>query len=549
VGRSLRLPLARLEQRASEVLGGATTMAPLPINGPREVRVVSRAVNVFVSNLATVEQQAAALADADLDNPVHAQPASGALGEALHRTFARLTDAMQAQAELGQQLSHDARHDALTGLPNRVAAHEAVGAALHRAERTGSQVALLFVDLDGFKQVNDLHGHGVGDEVLRRTVRRMAAVGRGGDLLARLGGDEFVVVAEPIGDIAEAVIIAERLIAAVSEPLDVDDARVGIGASVGIALGSRVADATTLVTDADLAVYQAKAAGRGRVEVYDRVLREELESRTALEADLRAAIAGHGLSLHYQPIVRSVGRDVGGVEALLRWDRPGHGRVPPAEFIPVAETSALIVDIGRWVLHEAASQWVSWQDDPDLAGLHVSVNVSARHLLSKGFVADVRQALATTGMDPTALIIELTETALLTDLPQASASLGELRAMGIGVALDDFGTGHTSFAYLRHLPIDAIKIDRSYIAGLDDPTDEALTGLMSAMARVLEVDVVAEGVEHAAQLDALTGLGCGLAQGFHICHPLPPEEVEDWIRARGGRSRIEPAIEDAFIAD
>jgi EAL domain-containing protein (putative c-di-GMP-specific phosphodiesterase class I) len=214
----------------------------------------------------------------------------------------------------------------------------------------------------------------------------------------------------------------------------------------------------------------------------------------------------------------------------------------------VAESSALIVELGRWVLLEAGSQWVRWQQDPRLAGLSVSVNVSARHLLSRGFVTDVRSALDETGMDPAALIIEITETALLTDLPQASASLGELRALGIGVALDDFGTGHTSFAYLRHLPIDAIKIDRSYIAGLDDPTDGALTGLMSAMARVLEVDVVAEGVEHAAQLDALPGLGCGLAQGFHICHPLPAAEVEAWILGWDQRHAALPA-DDAFIAD
>lgn len=531
--RSIRRPLAQLEDRAREALEGTMAVAPLRQSGPREIRTVIDATNQLIENLAVVERQAAALAAGDLDDEALGRQVSGPLGHALHETFSRLADSLQAQATLQRRLSHDATHDALTGIPNRAAAMDAVPAALHRAQRSGGQVALLFIDLDGFKQVNDLYGHSVGDEVLRRTVQRMQQVGRGGDLLARLGGDEFLLVAEPIGDIAEAVAIAERLIAVAAEPIDTDGYTVAIGASVGVSLGSRPEDLESLVANADLAVYQAKAAGKGRVEVYDQALRRELKERTAIESDLRSAIAGDELELHYQPVLDTTRGRVVSVEALLRWDRPGHGPMSPALFIPIVESSNLIIDLDRWVLGRAFRQWREWQADPVLGGLSVAVNVSARHLLANSFAATVRGLLADTAMDPTKVIIELTETALLADLAGASTALNELRQLGVQVAVDDFGTGHTSFAYLRNLPVDTVKIDRSYISNLDDPTstDARLAHAMTTMATMLGLRVVAEGIETATQLAALGPLGCHLAQGYLISRPLPAPAFASWIHA------------------
>jgi diguanylate cyclase (GGDEF)-like protein len=533
IGRSLRVPLRDLEHHALAVADGTAALTVLDERGPRETRVVIRTVNDLVAHLGAVEQQVDALARADLDDPVLKRPASGSLGRSVQAAVERLGAVMGEQAVLRERLVHDASHDPLTGLLNRGAALDAVRSALGRAERAGTTAAVLFVDLDGFKQVNDLHGHALGDEVLRQVVDRVRAVSRAGDTVARLGGDEFLIVAEPVEGISEAVHIGERVVDVLRRPFELGEVQVVIGASVGVALGSRAADVETVVADADLAVYEAKAAGKGVVEVYHPDLRRELTERTAVEADLRTSLLDGTLELHYQPVVDAAGGRVRAVEALLRWDRPGVGVVAPSDFIPVAETSALIVELGRWVLERAIAQVAEWRRDPAFGDLRVAVNVSARHLLTRTFVDDVRDALELAALHPSALIIELTETALLADLPTAGVHLAQLRQLGVGVALDDFGTGHTSFAHLRHLPIDTIKIDRSYIAALDDPAEEALTRLMADVAGVLGVDVVAEGVEHPDQLDAISHFGCGQAQGFHICPPLPAAGTRAWLVARG----------------
>ncbi|MEZ5264052.1 MAG: EAL domain-containing protein [Acidimicrobiales bacterium] len=533
VGRRLRRPLQRLEAAAMTMLSGATAHDPLSDEGPRELRVVARAMNEFAVNLGHLEKQADALARADLDDLTLAAPVTGSLGRSLRLTFARLADAIGEQTAMQERLAHDATHDPLTGLLNRAAALDAVAGALARAERSGDRAAVLFIDLDGFKQVNDLYGHAVGDEVLRCAVERLRAVSRVGDTVARLGGDEFLIVAEQVSDVREAVVLGERVVAALSQPMIVGEVIVVIGASVGIATGNQHTEVDLVVADADLAVYQAKAAGKGQVELYHPGLRNELTRRSALESDLRAALHDGSLELHYQPVADADGRAVRSVEALLRWNRNGHGRVPPAEFIPVAEASALINDLGRWVLGRAAQQLAVWSSDPAMAELRVAVNVSARHLLARTFVHDVRNALDAAGVPAARLIIEVTETALLADLELAGRHLRELQALGVGVALDDFGTGHTSFTQLRHLPIDTIKIDRSYIATLSNPADNALTRIMADIAHVLGVGVVAEGVERSDQLEALPGLGCGQAQGYLICPPVPPDELTTWIHGRG----------------
>ena len=532
VVRALRRPLQRLEDQALHLLSGATLAEPLALDGPRELRTVTRAVNEFADNLAQIERQAEALARAALDDPSLDEPVTGTIGASLRAAFGRLGDAMGEQAAMRQRLAHDATHDPLTGLLNRAAALETASAALARASRSGTRAAVLFIDLDGFKQVNDLYGHGVGDAVLRLCVDRLRSASRAGDTVARLGGDEFLIVAEQLDDLSEAVALGERVVAAVGRPMVVDEVVISIGASVGVATGNRAEDVELIVADADLAVYQAKAAGKGQVEVYHPGMRNELSRRSALESDLRNALHDGSLELYFQPVTDADGRVVRSVEALLRWTRPGYGRVSPADFIPVAEASALINEIGRWVLRRAAVQLAEWRSDPALRQLRVAVNMSARHLLSRTFVHDVRLALEEADVPADRLIVEVTETALLTDLALAADHLRQLRAMGVGVALDDFGTGHTSFTQLKHLPIDSIKIDRSYIATLSDPAEEALTRIMTDIARVLGVEVVAEGVERDYQLDAIAEIGCGLAQGFLICPPLPPQEFANWLHNR-----------------
>ncbi|MCC6434515.1 MAG: diguanylate cyclase, partial [Acidimicrobiales bacterium] len=390
VGRGMRAPLQRLEAAAITMLSGATDHDPLPEAGPRELRVVARAVNEFATNLGHLERQADALARADLDDATLAAPVTGTLGRSLRVAFARLADAIGEQAAMQERLAHDATHDPLTGLLNRAAALDAVAGALGRAERSGARAAVLFIDLDGFKQVNDLYGHAVGDDVLQCAVERLRAVSRAGDTVARLGGDEFLIVAEHVEHVDEAVTLGERVVATIAQPMILGEIIVAIGASVGIATGNHHDDVELVVADADLAVYQAKAAGKGQVELYHPGLRTELTRRSALESDLRAALHDGSLELHYQPVADADGVAVRSVEALLRWNRAGYGRVPPAEFIPVAEASALINDIGRWVLRRAAQQLAVWSADPGLAPLRVAVNVSARHLLARTFVHDVR---------------------------------------------------------------------------------------------------------------------------------------------------------------
>ncbi len=529
VERSLRRPLQRLHHRAEQLLAGADETEALREVGPKEVRVVTRAFNEFATNLAHIEQQTDALARAELDHISLAQPVVGTIGASLRAAVSRLGESMQHEAAMRARLSHDANHDALTGLLNRAAALNAVRAALARAERTGSRAAVLLVDLDGFKQVNDLYGHPVGDEVLRAVVVRLEGLSRTGDTVARLGGDEFLIVAEQFSDLDEVIALGQRVVTSVAQPIRLGQLEITVGASVGVATGERLEDVDVVVADADLAVYRAKAAGKGQVEVFHAGLRQELSRRSAMEADLRHALEDGSLVLYFQPVADTDGKRVRSVEALLRWNRPGHGPVPTAEFLAVADTSVLIADVGRWVLDRVARQLAGWHDDPLLGTLAVSVNVPARHLMSRTFVHDVQDALARAGARATSLVVEVTETALLMDLSTAAEHLRQLRALGVGVALDGFGNGHSSFMQLRDLGFDSVKIDRSHITSLARDADIELTHTLAALARALGTAVVAEGVEDFEQLDRLVELGCDQIQGFLVCPPLPPAELGWWL--------------------
>jgi diguanylate cyclase (GGDEF)-like protein len=423
-----------------------------------------------------------------------------------------------------ERIRHDALHDALTGLPNRALLMERLTGAIERADAEGRSLALFFLDVDHLKVLNDSLGHRAGDELLRAIGPRLRAVLRPEDMVARFGGDEFAVLCEGVGDEAHALRVAERLVRAFAQPFEVRGEPRFCSTSVGVVVsdpaGPRGAD--ELLSDADAALYRAKERGRGRHEVFDTGLRDRSTARLRIEADLRRAIeAGDQLWVAYQPYYALPEVRMSGVEALLRWDHPERGPIPPAEFIPVAEDSGLIVDLGEHVLRTACRDAARWP------GLTVSVNVSARQMELTGMPGVVGAALRETGLEPARLALEITEGLLLEDTPAIAEALQALRRIGVRLLLDDFGTGYSSLAYLRRHPIDAIKIDRAFVADLgeDGEGDAAIVQAIIGMAKALGMRVVPEGVETAGQLRRLTALECDFAQGFHLSRPLPASGI------------------------
>jgi diguanylate cyclase (GGDEF)-like protein len=392
---------------------------------------------------------------------------------------------------------------------------------------------LLFVDLDGFKGVNDGHGHAAGDEVLREVARRLGAGVRPGDVVCRLGGDEFVVLVEPVHSEHDLLELASRLIAAVSEPIGVGRARVTIGASVGVAVSrDGGTDADVLFAEADTAAYRAKASGRGRAEMFDETLRQQLHSRAELEAAIATGLADGEMQVAYQPVIDVATDRVIGYEALIRWERPGVGLVPPDEFIPVAEGSRLIGEVDRWMLHAATQQLAQWRSEspaaPGEPDPTIAVNISGRHLADPRVITDVADALAASGLPAGLLTLEVTETVLVDD-PLAFDHLTALRAMGVSIAIDDFGTGYTSIGQLRNMPVDTLKIDRSFVASTE-PAHRELVALMIRAAHTFGLTVVAEGVEEPAQLARLKAQDCDQAQGFLLYRPMRAPEAGALLR-------------------
>ncbi len=427
--------------------------------------------------------------------------------------------ANRQREQLQEDLAHQAAHDSLTGLPNRAQAMRLIDGALSRAQRSGAVIGLLFVDLDGFKRVNDTFGHAAGDEVLRATAQRMVRSVRGGDTVARLGGDEFVVLLEPLDEQASAVTVADRLVAEVSRSIQVaGDRPVRVGASIGVALSQDgLTDSELLLNEADVAVYRAKAAGRGRIEIFDASLRRELDERTRLEAAIAGAIRDEELVVHYQPIVNVPTGRVEGYEALVRWDRPGIGLLAPADFIPVAEQSDLICEVDAWVLRQATAQLARWNAERGADDLTVAVNVSGRHVARARIRDDVLAALHASGLSPGQLVLEITETAMIDD-PGALVNLAELRRMGVSISIDDFGTGYSSITRLETLPVDCVKVDRRFL----DPGSESALRLLQLIvqaAHAFGLPVVAEGVERDDQLRVLRDIDCESAQGFLFGRP------------------------------
>ncbi len=433
---------------------------------------------------------------------------------------------------LEEELKHQAFHDSLSGLANRALFRDRLEHALARAARSQTSLAVLFLDLDDFKLVNDSLGHAAGDDLLIAVGGRLIKSLRGGDTAARLGGDEFAVLLEEIASPDEVFEIADRIIAELRVPLTIEDHEVQVRASIGIALSPAGAeDPADLLQAADVAMYAAKGSGKGRYEVYEPALQAAMALRLERTADLQRAVDQHEFVVHYQPIVSLKGDKSVGVEALVRWEHPERGVLLPTDFIPLAEETGLVIPLGRWVLEEACHQARQWQLEHDLARrLRMSVNVSARHFQHDGLVADVSNALQKADLDPSSLVLEITESVLVQDADSVIARMLELKLLGVAFAIDDFGTGYSSLSYLKRFPIDILKVDKSFVDDVsDEPADGALARAIVQLGNTLNLETIAEGIESELQIEGLRALGCDLAQGFFFAKPLPAEGISELL--------------------
>jgi len=423
-------------------------------------------------------------------------------------------------------LAHRVLHDPLTDLPNRTLFFDRLELALNRLRRHHTSVAVLFIDLDNFKVVNDSLGHTAGDKLLVEIASRLRHAIRPSDTIARFGGDEFVVLCEDIGEARDAMVVAQRIVAAAARPFLLEGREMFVTAAVGIALAiDHEATPETLLRDADVAMYRAKERGHGRIEVFDEALRARIVERLDLENGLRRAIARGELRVFYQPEISLSDDHIVGVEALVRWEHPERGLLEPAAFVGIAEETGMIVEIGEWVLSEACRQVAAWRAAG--ADIHVAVNVSARQLAQPDIVEVVQQALDASGLPAEALRLEITESAVMRDPEAALGTLNLVKALGVKVAIDDFGVGFSSLAQLKEmLPLHSLKVDRSFIGGLaDDERNSAIVAAVVMMATTLGLTAVAQGVETPEQLAQARALGCDTSQGYFFRAPGPAAEV------------------------
>jgi diguanylate cyclase (GGDEF)-like protein len=447
-----------------------------------------------------------------------------------------ITDARTVRA-----MEHQAFHDALTGLPNRALFVDRLGQALKRSRQdVGSQCAVLFIDLDRFKMVNDSLGHAAGDELLVEIARRLTTSIRDSDTAARLGGDEFAVVTESVSGPAEALAMAARLRAGLNSPIRVGGKEMLVSATVGVAVAETNQDADELLRNADLAMYDAKGRGEEGFALYQKSMHAAAIARLDLESSLRRAIELEQFEVYYQPVVELGRNEIRGVEALLRWNHPQRGILGPAEFIPVAEDTGLILRLGSWALATAMGQARRWTDAlGDGASLSLSVNLSARQLQRAEIVEEVRNALTASGLNPAALTLEITETVLMLDTQTTLERLTQIKALGVKLAIDDFGTGYSSLGYLRRFPIDCLKIDRSFVKDLGEgPEQSAVASAIMALGHALHLTVIAEGIEEPRQVRELQQIGCEQGQGYLFSPPVPAADLEALLLRRRGTRKL-----------
>jgi diguanylate cyclase (GGDEF)-like protein len=481
--------------------------------------------------------------------------ARGMLQRSLDVTLVRMCQSFEeerrrAHEELGrrqEELAFMATHDGLTGLPNRTLILDRVEQMLVRARRSQTPVAALFIDLDNFKSINDTLGHGVGDQLLRAVAARLEGVVRDIDALGRLGGDEFVVVAEGMSLAAGPELIAERLLDALKQPFTlegVERTRLSVTASVGIAMGDRSC-AEELLRDADIAMYRAKWDGKNGYVVFESGMQDDVQSRMELEMDLRDAYEREEFFVLYQPTFDLRAMTPTGMEALIRWRHPRRGVVQPDDFVPLLEENGLIVEVGRWVLGEACRQGAAWREAGYDVG--VAVNVSTRQLDRDEFVAEVREAIEQTCLSPDALTLEVTETTIMSNAEETAERLAQIKELGVRVAIDDFGTGYSSLAYLQRFPVDALKIDRSFITRLREDADgETLIRTLVQLGKSLSIETLAEGIEQAHELSLLREESCDVGQGFLFARPLEVEAcdafLENWASRRTPQADVTPRL-------
>jgi diguanylate cyclase (GGDEF)-like protein len=495
--------------------------------GPRAREVGLGAV--FTFPLRNPEGQLGAL-DLYRETPGNLTPGDMEAAQTLADVTAAYLANARARSELqdaSEQFHSSSLHDALTGLPNRLLLLERLEHALLRSVRSGHPVAILFVDLDRFKTVNDNHGHQVGDDLLIAVAKRMSGLIRPGDTLARLSGDEFVILCEAISERLQIHLVASRIVEALAAPFALDDVVVELSASVGIAFSApEESDPEQLLREADIAMYQAKRRGGGTHQVVD-VREQSLAQRmVTLQRDLDGAEERGEFRTEYQPIVRTHDGRILGVEALLRWDHPTHGLIPPTTLIPLAEQSGSISDIGRWVLARACPDRHRWATQGCEVGFGMSVNISAHQLMAPDFVGIVSEVLAATATPPGLLTLEITEAAFVQDPRRALVVLTDLKDLGVLLALDDFGTGYSSLSFLKQFPVDILKIDRTFTADLiHDPASHAIVTKIIELAHMLDLAVVSEGVETAAQRAAVSLLGSEFYQGYYFARPMSAESV------------------------
>jgi diguanylate cyclase (GGDEF)-like protein len=452
------------------------------------------------------------------------------------RAFNSLLVAVEGRKELENRLHMQAYYDALTELPNRALFMELLREA-EDLEAKGDAFAVLFIDVDNLKPVNDSLGHEAGDTLLRAVTQRMLDSVRGEDTVARLSGDEFAVLLCGMNSNDTALVVAERVLASLKTPVAIGDHLVRASVSIGLATSDACASSgISLLRAADMAMYVAKTAGKGRCEIFEPALHTAQVEREQLRADLHEALDAGQLVLFYQPIVDLPTQQVTGFEALLRWQHPERGLVPPLEFISLAEETGLIVPIGRWVLQEATRQAAAWQQTSPLGRLRISVNVSVRQFQHPDLLGDVSTSLLRSGLDPSLLTLEITESLFVQDAANTARKLEEIKELGVRLALDDFGTGYSSLSYLRRFPIDTLKIDKSFIDGVATSSEAcAVAAAIVQLGQTLRMEVVAEGLEDADQLQALNDLSCPLGQGYHFARPLPAAEAQELLHLASER--------------